>query len=308
MSRLGSSPAGIRKVGNKLVDDVGDPATIVRGGITNVDLVGGVIPNPATPVQPTSGVLWTADYDAASVGTSVNPPWGHVQKPNNPGLSGPIRQESMQIIAAGDVPGSGTYKPSGKAMYVNLLPHAGGTGDVNASGSSNRAEVYDRFPNGASGVVPGNWPDPVDSTRWYGFSVYVPVGFTTNSSHWFDLTQWKGYRGGSPPLAVEISNTVFKLGGTKSATSLGSISPGNWTRLVFGIHWSPVAANGWVNVFVNGSEVIAQRSQATMDYYGSAPDPTYLKQGIYRSASWTTTAELYFGPIKVGYSQADVAT
>lgn len=306
LMRLGSGPRGVRFINGKMIDDDGNEVIIARGGITNVAVSREVYVAPAAQPQPTQGLIWTANYDNAMEANAVSSVWAHVQRPNNPGLSGPIRTGSMLIVDNIDVPGSGMYRPTGKCMRVELLPYDNGNGDVNASNDTSRAEVYDRYPNNASSVTPGNWPDPVDTTRWYGFSVFIPSDFTTSTSLWFDLLQWKGFRGGSPPQALEIDGSNFELGGTKARRTLGPINKGQWTRFEIGFHWSPVGTSGWVNVFRNGSEVVAQETRATMDYYNSAPDPVYLKQGIYRSKGWTATHILHFGPTKIGYSHADV--
>ncbi len=252
--------------------------------------------------------MWISNYDGQAPGIEIKPAWPHVQKPNNPGLTGPIREDSITIVGRSDVPGSGQYKPVGNAMRVELRDFANGSGDVNKSGTTNRAEVYGRYPTTpASSTAANMWPDPEGSTRWYSFSVFVPADFvTTDTADWFTLTQWKGYQGGSPPQALEIKRNNFRLGGKRSARDLGSINKGQWTYFVFGYHWSPNATDGWVQVFKNGVEVVPRESRSTMDQYNGKTDPVYLQQGIYRSSFWTNTHVLYFGPTKVGATKESV--
>ncbi len=271
--------------------------------------------------QQVSPPLWFADYDL--VGTNgtgtVQGVWYREQEPNSVNAS----INRISIVPAVQVPGAGAYKPLGNAMRVELHPYSTsnpGTsepadGDVQG-GSYNRAECYDRYPTGtASSTPPADWPDPVGSERWYGFSVFFPDDhiFATDST-WFTLTQWKGYHGGSPPLAIELNRQTLRFGGTRGPSlpgyNLMTVTAGKWYKIVVGIKWSTQPAVGWVNVIVNDQELIPRFYTDTMDTYGGTgdlnADPIYLKQGIYRSKDWSVTHVLHFGNMVVGRHRGDV--
>jgi hypothetical protein len=200
-------------------------------------------------------------------------------------------------------PIGGSGRPEGPLLRVQLAPgEYWGTGD----GQTSRAEVYGRNASPWS-TSPEKWPDPPGSERWYSFSIYLPPDFPTSddSAAWLDLTQWKGRDGGSPPVAVEVSGDRLRLGGERANEGLvpdnGDIGPlplGAWTTLVVGIRFS-TGEDGWVQVFRDGVEVVPRTAMATMDLVDGAVDPVYLKQGIYRSTSWTSTHTAFFSRVVV---------
>lgn len=230
--------------------------------------------------------LFSPDYDRGLAN------WQGVQQPSG-------TQRITTVSAPGD-PGD-PYRPTERVMRAELRP-----GEVTNTGGyiAPRAEVYGRLmkPTSSPATL---WPDPVNSVRWYAFEVFVPADFTTaTDTKWIDITQWKGQYGGSPPIAVEIKRASLRIGGKVGALlpNLGDLGPlckGCWTQLVVGIRHSPDPTAGWVEVYRDGVQKVARTPLATMDYYGSEPDPTYLKQGIYRTAAWGVTHVLYFSPIKL---------
>jgi hypothetical protein len=234
-------------------------------------------------------VLFTTDYQHAD---AVKDAWGHVQVPS---VDGQPQRDRITI----------TRSPTSddRVLRVELR-----RGDVQESGGlkTNRAEVYDRHAEPGSSTPPAEWPDPVGSVRWYNFAVFIPTDFATaDDDKWLDLTQWKGYRGGSPPLALEIKRSQLRLGGTEGSDSLGRIDKGEWTRLTFGVHWSP-DQDGWVEVWRDGKRVVERTAGPTMDTVDGEPDPIYLKQGIYRSKAWDDTHVVYFGPLTIATAREDV--
>lgn len=187
-------------------------------------------------------------------------------------------------------------------------------GDVGDSGSTfvaSRCEVYDRFPAGGGNTDPLLWPDPVGTVRWYGCSYYLPADFALTgggSNPWLIMTQWKGQFGGSPPRALEVDADAgaFVFGGTRTRRGLGSLQLGQWTRFVFGFRWDTSAVNGWSTVYKDGALIVPKQFEATMDKHSTGADPIYLKEGIYRTKTWTPTHIIHVGPIKVGTTIDDV--
>jgi hypothetical protein len=147
----------------------------------------------------------------------------------------------------------------------------------------------------------------VGSERWYTLRVYFPASFPLRSdATWLDFTQWKGYHGGTPPIALEIKRSNLRLGGDRgnrglipNAGNLGPIALGHWTKITVGMHLSTSSTDGWVEAYRDGTLVVPRTPMATMDTYEGAPDPIYLKQGIYRSAAWDVGQVLYFSAMQV---------
>lgn len=186
-------------------------------------------------------------------------------------------------------------------------------GDVNDSGGSyatSRSEVYGRFAN-FSTDDPTTWPDSAGSERWYSWSIYLTPDYPTHEdvNLWESIMQIKGQFGGSPPLALELYHSTYRLGGTKGLyTGLGGVRKGQWDTFAFGIKLSPNPAVGWIEVWRNGIQVMARRTQATMDYKsdGVTPDPIYIKQGVYRDTAWAETHIAYYSPLIVASNSVDV--
>jgi hypothetical protein len=220
----------------------------------------------------------------------------------------PPSWQAVQQAAAGRltvVPAPGyasKAKPRGNVLRVEVRP-----GELTDTGGyrAARSEVYARH------AVPGStpserWPDPPGSTRWYEWSLLVPTGhvFATDA-RWLTVIQFKGYRGGSPPLAIEIKRKNLRLGGARTNAgvipndgNLGPIKPGSWTRLRVGIGYA-TDQSGWVEVWRDGKPVLQQTNVATLDLINGQPDPCYLKQGIYRDSRWDVPHVIYFGPVTI---------
>jgi Polysaccharide lyase/Malectin domain len=280
------------------------------------------VPNAQT-VPSSSAILFRSDYSVPSDNASKTG-WSAEQEPRFPGPSGAVANDRITIVGGADVPGAGVYKPDNGAMRVELRPYgssplaADGDVQVGSDGyKASRAEVYGRVPASMSGTAVAQWPDPVDSVRWYGFSVYVPLDFeSAPDTRWLTLTQWKGLKGGSPPVGLEVKRGNLRLGGTRTNQglvpndgNLGALRKGQWTRIVVGLKFSPDSSRGWVEVHRDGVQVLPRTPLATMDRDNGAagdPDPIYLKQGIYRDSAWQTTHVLYFGPATVGTTREAV--
>lgn len=275
----------------------------------------------ATPAGHTAGTV--ADVDSSTPAgevtaqASVQPARAPVglagevvvwQSEQRPSVAGVEQADRIQQVAA---PGPTAGRPAGPVMRFELRP-----GDVQDSSGylSSRSEVYGRHAQPRS-TPAEQWSDPVGSVRWYGFSVFVPADFpTATDTKWVTITQWKGLKGGSPPIALEIKRDQLRLGGARTNAGLvpgdgllGQLSKGAWTELVVGLSLSPDPAAGWVEVWRDDALVLPRTAVATMDRIDGQVDPVYLKQGLYRSSSWTDTHVIYFGPVTVGSRRSDVS-
>jgi hypothetical protein len=257
-------------------------------------------------------LLFLTDYALQGAGNTVTPMWRAEQEPQQ-GRGGPVATDRISLT--NDVPGDGP-KPAGPVLRVELRPYESAAGredgDVTDTGGylANRAEVYDRIAS--HDTPPEQWPDPVGSTRWYGFDLFVPSTFTTDDTGvvWFSLMQWKGIDTGQPAIALEVKRDHIDLGGASGRQELGPLKRGQWERIVVGVHFDPTNA-GWVEVYRNGVQALARFNRPTMNVRtvggATGPDPTYLKLGIYRSNDWHVTHVLYYGPMSIGLTQDDVA-
>jgi hypothetical protein len=232
--------------------------------------------------------------------------WQAYQRPAVNGV-----EQINRITEVAAAPGPALRRPAERILRFELR-----AGDVTDTGGfrANRSEVYGRAS--AASTPPAEWLDPVGSIRWYDLSLFVPTDFTTAAdTSWVVFTQWKGLRGGSPPIGLEIKRNGLRLGGTRTNSGLipndgylGPLNKGAWTRLTVGLSLSPDPSVGWVEVWRNGELTLPRTAAATMDVVNGAPDPVYLKQGLYRGGpAWSScTHVLFLGPTRVGATYADV--
>jgi hypothetical protein len=259
---------------------------------------------PSTPVQPASAAVAPSGTGAATALAGEVVTWQTEQRPS---VGGVVQADRIQQVAA---PGPAAGRPAGQVKRFELRP-----GDLQGSSGylANRAEVYGRHAQPRT-TPAAHWPDPIGSVRWYSFDLYLPADFATaTDTKWLTITQWKGLQGGSPPIAVEIKRDQLRLGGARANAGkipgdglLGQVNRGTWTHLVVGLYHSPDPAAGWVEVWRDGRQALPRTAVATMDTIGGQPDPIYLKQGLYRSSSWTVPHVLYFSPVTIGARRSDV--
>lgn len=278
-------------------------AVLARSNVSRNTVVGGTSAVCSSTAARVTGrqLLFQNDYASRGATDTLTPTWQAEQEP---------APDRMRLVT--DVPGDGR-KPAGPVLRVELRRFESSEGrrdgDVVTTGgySANRAEVYDRHARRET--PPAQWPDPVGSTRWYGFDLFVPADFVEDDTGvvWFSLLQWKGLDSGQPPIALEIKRGHLDLGGASGRHFLGPLKKGQWERVVVGVHFDPGAA-GWVEVYRDGVQVLARTSRPTMNRRADGTvDPAYLKLGIYRSTKWQVTHVLYFGPLSIGTSRDDVA-
>ena len=264
------------------------PDAPVEQATTPIAATPDATPGTPSPVSDLSHLLARFDYRS---GLSA---WQSVQQP-----------DGAERITVTDAPGqsSDPAKPVGKVMRAVVEP-----GDTTLTGSYSapRSEVLGRAAYPMSSTPADRWPDSPGSERWYAFNLYVPSDFpTATDTRWLTFTQWKGYRGGSPPIALEVKRDRFRLGGTRANAGLiaqqdlGPIRKGYWTRFVVGMRVTPDTNAGWVEVWRDGVRMARQEHVSTMDTIDGQPDPTYLKQGVYRDSAWSVTQALSFSPMEV---------
>lgn len=245
-------------------------------------------------------LIWASDYDKYDSDSSGVPPWSDRHIPS-PAAGQPAIGSRISVIDNLSLPGTGIYKPKGRALKTELFAN-----DVLIDGGSARSEVLSRYAT--PWTTPYNqWPDPAGSIRWYSYSLLIPTefNFTTDVSQWLIVTQLKGYNGGSPPISIGINKSQLRLSGT-IVDGQGAVVPdtrvnitkGTWMRIILGVKLS-TSNDGWVEWWVNNVNVLPRTSTKTMDIHNGNPDPIYLKQGIYRALTFKQDHILYFGSTKI---------
>jgi hypothetical protein len=170
---------------------------------------------------------------------------------------------------------------------------------------TSRAEVMGRRAATGS-AAPSSWPDPENSVRWYRLRYLFPTDWANDPDLWgVTCLQIKQQYGGSPPISLEAEdgNTLSVAGVKTTRTTIGSLNKGNWMQVLMGIKFSTSSTVGWLHIEVNGSVIINQRSQATMDTLSGGADPSYLKQGLYRNFAHTITHVVYASAPVVAYDR-----
>jgi Polysaccharide lyase len=160
-------------------------------------------------------------------------------------------------------------------------------GDVPGFGGGERSEVSQ---SGAASVKEGD-------ERYYQFSLKFDPSFTNPTSNFFIVMQWHS-GSGSPPLALMV-NRSGQLQLTNNATNkntktIGAVKRGAWADYVLHVKFSRNASVGFDEVYQDGALVVPKHSRPTM-----SSSSCYLKQGIYRSASETSTAVVWQDGLRV---------
>ncbi|MGI8607232.1 MAG: polysaccharide lyase [Gaiellaceae bacterium] len=153
---------------------------------------------------------------------------------------------------------------------------------------------------------------------WWAWSTYFPADFTPNrNTAWNVFTQWPHY----PSLYVAPISFYVNTIPDPAAIELhawggeGSLKPPHrryfrlaeferekWYDFVFHVRWGDSPSTGFVEVWVNGQQVVPLTPAATL-YSGN---PVYLKQGFYRNAS-ENKAVVYHDALRRGVSYSDLA-
>lgn len=138
--------------------------------------------------------------------------------------------------------------------------------------------------------------------RYFGFSMYLDPNTTFESSSWGRIfAQWR-YNGydASPPLSLQLSGTNWRIQGGPYGTdtadagqsmvskTIGSASAdrGRWIRWVVGISFKGGDKQGWVSIWKDGNQILAQTPWKTLyTQKNGTPFSSSLKLGVYRDSS-----------------------
>jgi uncharacterized protein YraI len=172
-----------------------------------------------------------------------------------------------------------------------------GPGDNPLKSTGERAEVY--------------WEtrEAEGTESWWAWSTYFPTGFHPNRGAWNIFTQWH-HTGNtcSPPIAFEVNNysspAKLRLDLRAGQLRLSDCQPSykrtwdfrrlvrnRWTNFIFHVKWSSNKSIGFVQVWLNGRQVIPKTHVPTL-YKGMG---VVVRQGFYRGRSSLTTTIYHDG-------------
>jgi hypothetical protein len=250
-------------------------AALVLAGLT----LGHVV--SATPSS--ASISWRGDYETGDFSQWT---YGVQQKT-------PSRATVVQSVEGGS-PRQG--------RYAARFEVDSGDSNVGGSGSGERDEAL--IPTALTGAGEG-------VEQWWAWSTYFPSDFTTGDGMWNFFTQFHhtGESGQSNiEFTVKDNSSLVMISNSGNASqpserdfTLGPLVKGHWADFVFHVRWSSDSSVGFVQVFLNGAQVVSQTSIGTL-YSGQG---VYLKQGFYRAACSCTTV-VYQDGMRRGSSYGDV--
>jgi hypothetical protein len=265
--------AGSATVGNHVLKAF---ATLADGRVVT-DQVEVVVGRPTKP-------LWTGDFST-----------GDLSQWKGPYLAAAtLGGERLRIVRA---PGGG---------YAARFEVRPGDRPVDQGGDRNELINQDRDLNG---VVAGDGP------RWYAWETYVPEDYASAPGYQ-TITQWHQSQIPAPsPLKVMLADDdrSFALRGRETpdepdvTLAEAPLERGRWHRWVVGVDWSPDPAEGWVEAYLDGRQVLPRTHRATQ--YRTA-DGTVIfnafKQGLYRDRGITVAQSLLLRGTRIGLTPASV--
>lgn len=235
---------------------------------------------PSLPVGPE--VMWVGDLETGDLSQFKKTPWNITRGGQAP-----------EVVDDPDFVREGNY-----ALKVGI-PTA--ETDENSDGAccDPRAELEPDIADIRSG-----------DDLWFGFSVKPAPDFPADQD-WQVITQWKQEADGSPAISMTVDDGKYLLEGGEGhpgdvepfKRELGPASPGEWTDWVVHIKFSPEAANGFVEVWRNGEQVLSRFSPPSGTMYpgeGGEDAESYLKTGYYRDGDISRPGVLYFDGWRVG--------
>lgn len=143
------------------------------------------------------------------------------------------------------------------------------------------------------------------SEYWYRWSVRFGSAFPSEKT-WQLFTQWHHEgNNGSPPVEFYVYGEEVRLnigGNPGRIVWRTALKRGVWYDFVLRARWSPDPKVGLVELYLGGKQVLKPLSIATQ-FPGMR---NYLKAGLYRNDTITTTAHLHLDDFVIATTQADV--
>lgn len=168
---------------------------------------------------------------------------------------------------------------------------------------------------------------PAESTRWYAFSVKFDTTFPTNhgSLGWAVTNQFKSGVDGNPTLSLQFLGftpddhvSLVHVPQSEPLVQLGlhrildfPLDRGNWHDFKFRIVWSPLDANGSVQVWYDGvRQTFRAEVGGGQTYTGRTmiPDTDFVaySEGLYRESGIGPTGIIFHKDFRIADSEADL--
>jgi hypothetical protein len=190
-------------------------------------------------------------------------------------------------------------------------------------------DVPDGAPTGersAVGEATATTLTPVDTTRWYAFSIKFDSTFLTNhtSLGWAVTNQWHSdVLASSPTIFWGFEDapagggpdgywSLFQQPQSAPLVYLGNVrlldipmNVGNWIDVKMEVHWSPVDADGYVRVWVNGVRQSFLTGGTTFTGRTAIPGDAYIHyhEGLYREVGIVPTGIIYHAGFRMADSE-----
>lgn len=153
--------------------------------------------------------------------------------------------------------------------------------------------------------------------RWFTYSTRLAGDVPLNTTNWQVLGQWKNDGVGSPPLALDLDNGRYKIGGgwgwpgTDSPTTpkmskmdLGPATANQWETWLFHIRFSSDPSEGTVDVWRNGTQLVSAWKPIGGTLYPNLS--SYWKLGYYRSTAIGQTSTVLLDNVRAGTTRTAV--
>jgi hypothetical protein len=215
-------------------------------------------PPPGATALP-GAIVWRGDYETGNLSQFKDDDGDTVQPQQ--GAAGRITVVSSPVA-------EGRY-----AGRFELHP-----GDSYAGG--NRAEMF-HYTHDREGTE-----------GWYSWYTLFPADFPRETNlGWQIWTQWHSTLSiSAPPVKFTAKGDQISFGTDKKPTLwTGPMNRGQWQAFRMHAYWSSDASKGFVELWVNGVQVVAKTYDKTL----IAGYDNYWKQGLYRSPDASTVAVIY---------------
>jgi hypothetical protein len=170
---------------------------------------------------------------------------------------------------------------------------------------------------------------PIDATRWYAFSIKFDSAFPANHNSdlgWGITNQWSsgttsapgikfGFQDTDPPGGADDYWSLFQQPQSAPGVYLGDVrllnvpmNRGTWIDVKMEAHWSPVDANGYLRVWINGARQTFLTGGQTFTGRTTIPGDTHVhyREGYYREDSITSTGIIYHAGFRMADNEASL--
>jgi hypothetical protein len=256
---------------------------------------------PVTPVAHAATRLFTGDYSTGDFSQ-----WASVQNRGYTG-DGAHYVPTYSATVVDDV-------VKGKAarfeVHTGDIPEGQPTGERSEVGEDNATTLT-----------------PINTTRWYAFSIKFDSAFPTNHHQvgWAITNQWNSGTVSAPGISFGFQGgaeagpdgywSLFQHPQSSPGMYLGDnrlldipLNRGNWIDVKMEVHWSPLDANGYVRVWVDGvRQTFLAGAGGGQTFTGRTTIPgdthVHYHEGYYRESGVAPTGIIYHANFRIADSE-----